>query len=401
MAVIRPNPTLSNDLISEILVRLPVKSILCFQLVCKDWLSLIKCPTFVKSQLLHAITTQTDPTFIISRYEHHQKKIFSLLHANSREIVADLQIPYSPGDFNTIIVGSANGIVCFVVAVNFPKYKASIYLWNPAIRRSKLIPSYSNELRRWLGYDGFGYDPIDDDYKVVRVLSRPSSSSKHRLFSAEVYSTNNNVWRKVLDPIDIPSMGNFDVCVNGYLCSIGKYGMMSFDLNKEVFNFATKLPVICDHDEARIIEFNKSIAIAILINASNDDETDWKLDRMLDKKINMWSLDDDTCLSGGGVEASWTMMFSIDLAMPVELCLGYFCNRDLLLLIRGNDYTWKSWNDYKWISCNADKREAKIIPLPVYMAKRNYYCDLDKYTESLVSLAGFEQVNWPAGGDDN
>ncbi|XP_074334002.1 F-box/kelch-repeat protein At3g23880-like [Apium graveolens] len=335
MAAIRPNPTLPKDLISEILVRVPVKSLLCCQLVCKAWLSLIKCPTFVKSQLLHAITTETDQTLIISRYKLFNKRLFSLLHANSREIVADLKFPYSQGDFNTRVVGSANGIVCFVVIDDFPVPKTSTYLWNPAIRQFKLVPSYTIELDcvelQARSYDGFGYDPIDHDYKVVRVVSWLSWSSMQRFLSTEVYSANNNVWRKVPDPIDIPLTGEFDVCVNGYLCGIGGYGVMSFDLNKEVSNSAIKLPVICHHvcDKARIIEYKKSVAIVILVNALNNDKTDRRFDKKLTKKINMWSLDDDACLRGGGVEASWTIMLSIDFVMPVELFLGYFCNGDL------------------------------------------------------------------------
>ncbi|KAK1352873.1 F-box domain-containing protein [Heracleum sosnowskyi] len=394
MAGIRPNPTLSEDLISEILVRVPVKSLLCFQLVCKGWSSLIKHPTFVKSQLLHAITAETDQTLIISPYKRYSEKKFSLLHANSREIVADLKFPYSQGDFNTRIVGSASGIVCFVVALNFPKYKTSTYLWNPAIRQSKLIPSFSNELHcKEVRSDGFGYDPIDHDYKVVRVVSGPSLSSMRHLLSAEVYSANKNVWRKVPDPIDIPWDSDFDVCVNGYLCGIGNYGMMSFDLNKEVFSCTMKLPIMRElvRDEARIIEFNKSIAVVILLIAYNDDKSNGELDN----KINMWSLDDDACLRGGGVVPSWTIMFSIDLVTPVELSLGYFCNGDLLLLILDEKYV------YKWISCNANKKEAKIFPLSVDMAKHKYCRGVDKYRESLVSLTGFKQVNWNAVEDDN
>ncbi|KAK1352865.1 hypothetical protein POM88_052703 [Heracleum sosnowskyi] len=337
--------------------------------VCKAWLSLIKHPAFVKSQLLQAITTQTDQTLIISPYKHYNEKKFSLLHANSREIVADLKFPYSRGDFYTRIVGSANGIVCFVVVVYFPKYKTSTYLWNPAIRQSKLILSYINELCCnevcGLGYDGFSYDPIDHDYKVVRVVSWPSLSVMRRFLSTEVYSANKNVWTKVPDPIDIPWNGDFDVCVNGYLSGIGNY--------------------------ARIIEFNKSIAVVILLNALNDDKTD----RKLDNKINMWSFDDDACLRGDGVELSWTIMFSIDLVMPVELSLGYFSKGDLLLLILDENYV------YKWIVCNANKKEAKIFPLSVDMAKHKYFRGVNKYVESLVSLAGFKQVNWNDGEDDN
>ncbi|KAK1352871.1 F-box domain-containing protein [Heracleum sosnowskyi] len=393
MAPIRKNPTLSDDLISEILERVPVKSLLRFQSVCKTWLSLIKHPAFVKSQLLRATTTETDQTLIISRYKGQDENRFVLFRIDSRETEVDFNFPYSRDEFKYVpfctLVGSANGIAC--IAVDFINFKVSIYLWNPATRQAKAIPTFRDVHHEALG---FGYDPVDDDYKVVRIVMPPSFS--------EVYSDNGNVWRKVPDPIDTPLNADFDVCFNGFLCGIGKYGMMAFDLNKEVMNCGIKLPVISvdagahndnendnydddddyyddfgdgidngdDYDDfgdgvhvndgsdddvetpiiennARIIEFNKSIGVIILRdNGLNDN-----------KKAYMWTLDDEACLRGGGVEASWTLMFSIDL-------------------------------------------EAKIVPLSVDMAKHQYR-HVYKYTESLVSLAGFGKVDWNVGDDDN
>ncbi|KAK1352855.1 hypothetical protein POM88_052693 [Heracleum sosnowskyi] len=174
-----------------------------------------------------------------------------------------------------------------------------------------------------------------------------------------------------MDIIDKP----FDVCVHRFLCGTGKYGMIVFDLHKEVLNCSIKLHVIIRDDEdeeeedkdevtriiefkdedTRIIEFNKSIVVIML----------WDKGRNDDHKINMWMLDDDACL-GGGVEASWTPMFSIDLssidlAKPALLILGYFNNRDLLLL-----------TCHVWISCNGDKKDAKIVPISVEMDGHGY-----------------------------
>ncbi|KAK1405718.1 hypothetical protein POM88_005323 [Heracleum sosnowskyi] len=73
-----------------------------------------------------------------------------------------------------------------------------------------------------------------------------------------------------------------------------------------------------------------------------------------------------------------------------KFILGCISNGDLLLLIK--------FDDYLWILCNAD---AKIVPLSVDMADYHYTRHVYKYTESLVSLAGFKQVNWNDGEDDN
>ncbi|KAK1371065.1 hypothetical protein POM88_037157 [Heracleum sosnowskyi] len=431
MPPIRKNPTLSDDLISEILVRVQVKSLLRFQSVCKTWLSLIKDPAFVKSQLRHATTTETNQTLIISHYSKpDEENRILLFHIDSREIEVDLKYPYSRDEFKYVpfstVVGSANGIVC--VAVDFINFKV-IYLWNPATWQAKVISTFRVVHDEALG---FGYDVIDDDYKIVRVVMQPSFS--------EVYSVKRNVWRKVPDPIDTPLEGDFDVCVNGFLCGIGDYGMMAFDLNKEVLNCGIKLPVISvdngndnendyyddfgdgidngvdyddfgdnidngddyddfgdnidngddyDDDETRItesnaciIEFNKSIGVIILRDTGLN----------ADKKVYMCTLDDEACLRGGGVEASWALMFSIDLVMRAYITHGYFSNRDLQIILDYADV---------WISCNVDKREAKIVPLLIGMAKHQYNRHIYKYTESLVSVEGFRQVDWNGGDDDS
>lgn len=57
---------------------------------------------------------------------------------------------------------------------------------------------------------GFGFDPIDFDFKVVRAVS-----------SAITY-----VWRNI-DPklIDIPYRNKFEICLHGFLFAIGHNGV--------------------------------------------------------------------------------------------------------------------------------------------------------------------------------
>lgn len=371
---------LTEDLINEILQRVPLKSLLRFQLVSKSWLSLISNPSFAKSRLLRTIaSSNSDETVIVHSFNEDDGSI-SLLNLSSRQLVADLKFPYSQGEFSfvpdSILVGSANGIVCVCIAVSdtppdhnwlcsaFAKRKTNTYLWNPVTKQSKFIPPHirlENEDEMYRVSLGFGYDPIDDDYKVVKVLSPP--------FSAEIYSVKRNVWKKVKKPIDIPYDDDFDVCVHGFLCCTGMYGMIAFDLNREVLNCAIKLPVRTFN--ARIIEFNDSVAVLL----ANDKESK--------SNIKLWTLDNEECLRGGGVEASWTPNFSIDLDLSVQFVHGYFNNGDLLVLAEG-----------VWYLYNKDKKESRNVQVSINV--RQVY----KYTESLVSIAGSKQVMWSVHEDD-
>ena len=189
MKPIRPNPTLSDDLISEILVRVPVKSLTQFQLVSKTWLSLIKDPVFVKAQLRRAIRSGSDETLMLVRYScststESAKLKLSLFDVDSRQIVSETRYPYSQGESRSLppltVVGSANGIVC--VVLHETSRMDRFFLWNPATRQSSSVI-----LGRGLSTSraiGFGYDLVDGDYKIVIVVSGPSS------LPAEVYSAN-------------------------------------------------------------------------------------------------------------------------------------------------------------------------------------------------------------------
>ncbi|KAK1367172.1 F-box domain-containing protein [Heracleum sosnowskyi] len=84
----------------------------------------------------------------------------------------------------TGLVGSCNGLLCLY------QRKTDIYLWNPATRKCKELPIAPTDFIRPFDIDpsflcGFGYDAVNDDYKVLRILrpDRPDlAGSKLRLW---------------------------------------------------------------------------------------------------------------------------------------------------------------------------------------------------------------------------
>ncbi|KAK1395165.1 hypothetical protein POM88_014221 [Heracleum sosnowskyi] len=158
----------------------------------------------------------------------------------------------------------------------------------------------------------FGYDPVDDDYKIVRVVSYPVKveveedvdevqevDSEVRV-DVEVYSAKLNAWRKLeqdclAQEIIECQTANYNICVNGILCCIaeGFSGIIAFDLNQEVFNCDVEFPVSGKY--YRIISINDSTIGLITINEDGDE-------------FNLWKLDDVECLHGGsGLEPSWSL----------------------------------------------------------------------------------------------
>ncbi|KAK1386365.1 F-box domain-containing protein [Heracleum sosnowskyi] len=377
-----------EDILIELLSRLDVKTLLQCKAVSKTWYSLISTPIFIKSHFNRALNgadNQTATTLIVRLFKieclrdfPEEDGSFALYQLDCYDYVARLYFPYSKGDYPftppSLLIGCVFGIVCVCVdpdpdtdAYSFQatlKGRSDIYIWNPATKQSKLIPAHTLHDDEGKVSLGFGFDPIDFDFKVVKVLSND--------VFPEVYSLNRNVWRKIEVKLsDRPNRNIFEICIHGFLFTVGCNGMMAFDLNREVFICDIKLPVAsCD---ACIADFKDSIAV-IIFNFKEERD-----------RIKLWTLDDEACLRGAGVEASWTMMLSIDVGMHLDWVYGIFNSVEFLL--ESDD----------WFSYNTDKKEViRMFPNPLFD-----FNEVFKYTESLVLVAGSKLVNWSADKDDN
>ncbi|XP_017252319.2 F-box/kelch-repeat protein At3g23880 [Daucus carota subsp. sativus] len=123
--------SLPPELVTEILLRLPAKSLLRCKSVCKSWLSLISNPSFIKSHLNFALlASKTKPTLLVIEYPHEQVALDmndSLIHINCVVM---------PWCFVThvLVVGTCNGIVCLDTM-----HGAEVCLWNPCTNMWKRV----------------------------------------------------------------------------------------------------------------------------------------------------------------------------------------------------------------------------------------------------------------------
>ncbi|KAM3249614.1 F-box/kelch-repeat protein like [Capsicum annuum] len=94
-------------------------------------------------------------------------------------------------------VGSANGLICVL-----SDYK-NLSLWNPSIRKLKKLPSARTG---YLYMYGFGYDELNEDYKVVSLTQKVYDDDS-RYNVGKIYSLNNNSWKR-LDDFQIGELSN-------------------------------------------------------------------------------------------------------------------------------------------------------------------------------------------------
>ncbi|XP_065622103.1 F-box/kelch-repeat protein At3g23880 [Quercus suber] len=192
---------LPDEIVLEILARLPVKSLLRFRCVCKTWYSYITNPNFISTHLLcynnhdGGYVIYMPRTSVHRAYFHRpHSQICTLAFDRTFETISEFRIPFTFQSGYASLVGSCNGILCFTDFIT-PKSN-DVYLWNPSIRKFKRLPNTCLNQTQVLNVaHGFGYDSLNNDYKVARFswtgikwIPPPE---------VEVYSLSSDSWKRI------------------------------------------------------------------------------------------------------------------------------------------------------------------------------------------------------------
>nr|POF05808.1 f-box/kelch-repeat protein [Quercus suber] len=171
------NEELPEDLVIQILLWLPVMSLLRLKCVCRSWCDLISGQNFITKHLLHNQTTSNKNMnvgfLLLWREKTSHNYVFSKLPYETLEISSTQAVPssYLGTDDKTDkfdIVGSSNGLVCLRVHDSL-----NIILWNPATKETKVVPHSQISYPQGKAFPqdlGFGFDIKSNEYKVVMIL---------------------------------------------------------------------------------------------------------------------------------------------------------------------------------------------------------------------------------------
>ncbi|XP_028757948.1 F-box protein CPR1-like [Neltuma alba] len=234
MATGGDNPYLPPEIIINILKRLPVKSLLRFRAVCKDWRSLLKSPIFIEEHY-HRSACENPHLIFLVKHKSRDGSIFLLRHEmETVELVEGMPAMASVGP-PFCIIGSSNGLLCVTL------YRRVLLLLNPATREVRQVPRSTNddEHRLYFG-QGFGFSPVVRDYKIVTMYCH--SDKIFHVDGAEVYSLRTGSWKEVeFGVIRSVELKSEPVTVNGAIFWLGletedhRHMIVSFDLATEVF----------------------------------------------------------------------------------------------------------------------------------------------------------------------
>ncbi|CAH9067353.1 unnamed protein product [Cuscuta europaea] len=178
------------EIISNVLKRLPVKSLIRFQSVCSHWKDLIKSPSFIASHLDRS--NGENPSLIFRRSPFSDT---STLYYLDRDIQL-CQVQNNPFiySFKSLkIVGSCNGLLC--IRIEEPGTLLSLYLWNPATREVIQLPRSRTSMNVcYICSLGFAFIPTLNDYKIgIPYVMRGDVVET----GFEVYSLSTRSWKKI------------------------------------------------------------------------------------------------------------------------------------------------------------------------------------------------------------
>ncbi|XP_050210881.1 F-box/kelch-repeat protein At3g06240-like [Mercurialis annua] len=219
-----------QEVLTEIFLRLPVRSILRCRCVCKLWYSLISNPNFIflhSKQITYSKNNNTG-YLLMRHYSRTNKKESFTLHLDDDDLFSheyqNLDFPLRSSWDYFEIVGSCNGILC--LTDNHSHMLKRIVLWNPSIGLSVTLPLQRIRYRVLNVVLGFGYDSRTNDYKVVLegAIHWVGYYSPEKLTIA-VFLVHDEEFKefKVPDEISGTSVQHLSVMLCGELLSIIQY----------------------------------------------------------------------------------------------------------------------------------------------------------------------------------
>ncbi|XP_075666012.1 F-box/kelch-repeat protein At3g23880-like [Castanea sativa] len=374
------------EVVEEILVNQPAKSLMRFRSVCKTWYSLISNSCFATAHLARS-NQRPSPYFLFGR-GCRGKQRFSL-HSNpamDSSNFTEFQPPYEGRYANFKLVGSVNGLICLVDGGNF-------ILWNPSINRYVQLPDLHRT--RYICCHGFGYHAPTNEYKVMRI--RYSERDENTLV-AEIYSFNNGECRLLTFSASAPIILRQDtasVFMNGALHWLvrrtqnPRYNfIMSFNLGDETVFHEVPMPKVLETENNyqynqyyslltgfNIVMLNGLLALYGGVGPLEfHHNKDW-----LAKKHDVWVMKEY------GVVEFWTKLYVIDLSERWGMVIGFKKNGEVLVTFPDRYPSCKSD-----LSLYEPYSLRKIWNLQINETRSCFY--LDNYVESLVLLDGIKKA---------
>ncbi|XP_010431269.1 PREDICTED: putative F-box protein At3g52320 [Camelina sativa] len=229
-------PEIPEEVLIEILIRLPAKSLMRYKCVSKLWLSLIISPyftnLFLKSSPRRRLFAYiTDARHRIGKYallissssSSHDQSVVSVIDQN-------LTMRIIGGHF----VNAVRGLACF-------RAGRRVQICNLHTRQLVELPTIRSQVKGNNVWNYFGHDPVHDVYKVLTLVWEFNKEPRVRLEHHVLVLGAGAIWKNTQCHIPHHSPYTRGISINGVLyygarTYDNRFMLMSFDLSSEEFN---------------------------------------------------------------------------------------------------------------------------------------------------------------------
>ncbi|KAL7086875.1 hypothetical protein ACP275_13G029800 [Erythranthe tilingii] len=367
-----------TDILIEILLKLPVKSLIRFTTVAKSWRSIITSRTFIDS---HISSGGNNRTLLLRRYDKSDKlEHYSLLKTTKdgtyrASSFSQLEFPFKSQNGYFRIVGSCDGLVCLLDDL-FVNCSSPIVIWNPSVRNHIVLPNPTINPKEVPHIAALGFGGVAGDvYKVVRLVYCRKSEDFGFGFvvppMVEIYSLGTGKWKKMI---------GVDVCLrvleymwnqaflNGVVHWLAyepiddikttRASILSFHMGNEVFG-EVMLP------EQLASESVTSFGMFVIWKSLGIVKYDGEETR---QSCDVWFMKEY------GVKESWIKLYRIRTLERLEKVVGFLESGEALLALMNIGLV--AYNPFTMLTTD----------LGIDGAPRSFY--VDNYSESLLLLKG-------------
>ncbi|KAI8567203.1 hypothetical protein RHMOL_Rhmol02G0102400 [Rhododendron molle] len=188
-AAVYSDGTLPEEILIDVLARLPVKSLCRFKCVSPSWNSLISHPYFAKTHLNRTNKHPYPNKIIISTNDNLYSVDFT-----------DLNTTITKLDFSAMAQHAAVRNSCDGLLLASDNERSILFLLNPSTGERNELPTRPPVLdpvrKRRGSHYGLGYDSSTDDYKVV-IFTRYKTEFSQYFSILDVYSLKTRAWRRI------------------------------------------------------------------------------------------------------------------------------------------------------------------------------------------------------------
>ncbi|GMP40608.1 hypothetical protein CsSME_00010984 [Camellia sinensis var. sinensis] len=384
---------LPGHIITDILSRLPIKTIIHCRCVCRTWHSLVLDPHFANLHLSRTPTSliihqdsdrspdwDSDILKLIEfdRDEHDQHGN-GLLHYDPLMKFDLKRLCYKNGEI--LLVGSVNGLLCFCDYEN-----EAIFICNPIMRECITLPKpmYTKRYPSTIVY-GFGYSSLSGHYKVVQISQTPLSDPAEGLPSSydsqgAVYVLGTANWRSIGTVPFLYSCRSYNLSLNGNIHWLNCDGetselICSFDVEYESFQVFPSPPnnLIKQTLYVSLGLFRDCLCLCVTDGSEDSDIVIWVMKEY-------------------GVKESWTKEIVIRQNSSDLSCLLY--DEVSLLHVWENGDILILWRDDRLYSYSPERKTLEEVEVPrdsSHIVAPFITYEMMLHVPSFLSLKDFER----------